>query len=77
MSSKKSFVDRAVIACVAVLSVLMLTPADARAQAHSAEEINGELHMEMTPVRRGAAADSARTSSMHAFRCPWRGGTST
>lgn len=73
MSSKKSqrpsLVRHARIACAAVSSALVLTAAQARAQVHarSAEEINADLHMQMTPVRRGTAADSARAAGVAAL----------
>jgi len=58
-----------IIRCAVALA-LAAAPA-ARAQAHdhemSAESMNGEHHMEMTALRRGTAADSARAAGVAAL----------
>ena len=59
-----------------VIAAILLLAANARAQDHvhapdptsphakSAEELNSEFHMEMTPLRKATAADSARAASV-------------
>ena len=66
-TSKRSvFLRHAAVVCAAVL-----TAANARAQTdghgRSAEEINGDLHMEMTPARRATKADSVRAAGVAAL----------
>ena len=46
------------------LSVFASAAADAQGHAHSPEDINSALHMEMTALRPGTAADSARAAGV-------------
>ena len=55
------------MACSLALSVFAFATGNAQQHSHSPEEINGELHMQMTALRPGTAADSARAAGVAAI----------
>lgn len=57
----------ATVACGIALCVLLATVAQGQERANTAEAVNGEHHMEMTALRRGTAADSARAAGVAAL----------
>jgi hypothetical protein len=67
-SPRRSSVRHAMIAIFAV-GTIGLSAAHARAQdrVHAADDVNGDLHMEMTPERRSTAADSSRAAGVAAL----------
>lgn len=66
MPTMSSTVRRGLAAWVALAGVLMLAATRARAQGHemSVADMNGDLHMEMTPARAGTHADSVRAAGV-------------
>ena len=57
----------AAIACSLALSMLAHATAIAQRQSHSPDDINTELHMQMTALRPGTAADSVRAAGVVAL----------